>query len=154
MSDRIGVMNDGQLLQVDDPQQLYEHPKSRFVANFIGEINLLDGTVADPTTVALTGGTKVRAAVDRPAGHAVTIAIRPERLGLDAAAHAPAAGLNSIEGTVARRIYHGDVYFYTVDTAAGKVDVKEENRPSVIRHDEGDRVHVSWDPTATSVIED
>lgn len=154
MSDRIGVMNDGRLLQVDGPQQLYEHPKSRFVANFIGEINLLDGTVVDAPTVTLGGGTKVQVGTQRAAGQPVTIAIRPERLGLHAADDPPPAGRNSIEGTVARRIYHGDVYFYTVDTAAGKVDVKEENRPSVRRHDEGDRIHVTWDPTSTSVIED
>ena len=64
MSDRIGVMNEGKLLQVDDPAGLYEHPGSRFVANFIGEINLLDGTVADATTVDV-GGASIQAASDR-----------------------------------------------------------------------------------------
>lgn len=55
MSDRIGVMSAGKLLQVDDPQNLYEHPRSRFVADFIGEINLLEAKVIDSETIEFAG---------------------------------------------------------------------------------------------------
>jgi len=154
MSDRIGVMSDGKLLQVDDPQTLYEHPRSRFVADFIGEINLVSAKVVDATTVALTGGQRVHAETDSPLGDPVTIAIRPERLSLSSLDDPPAADRNSIEGTVSRRIYHGDVYFYDVDTPAGLLEVKEENRPNVQRFDVGERVVASWSHLATTVVVD
>jgi spermidine/putrescine transport system ATP-binding protein len=154
MSDRIGVMSDGRLLQVDDPQGLYEHPRSRFVADFIGEINLLPAKVVDATTVEFTGGRRAHAETGTSAGEQVTIAIRPERLGLHAIDDEPSSERNSLEGTVTRRIYHGDVYFYDVETTAGVLEVKEENRPTVQRFDVGDRVYASWSPLATTVVVD
>ncbi|MDA2979736.1 MAG: ABC transporter ATP-binding protein [Actinomycetota bacterium] len=154
MSDRIGVMSEGRLLQVDGPQGLYESPRSRFVADFIGEINLINATVVDVNTVALGGGTHVEAETGRPSGVPVTIAIRPERFALHPGDGSPPEGRNVVEGTVTRRIYHGDFYFYDVDTAAGSIEVKEENRPSVKRFDAGERVFVSWNAGATTVVED
>ncbi|MCB1245703.1 MAG: ABC transporter ATP-binding protein [Acidimicrobiia bacterium] len=153
MSDRIGVMNDGQLLQVDDPQGLYEQPKSRFVADFIGEINLIDASVVDSDKVKLAGGTTVEVATGKASGSAVVVAIRPERLGLHSVNGNLPTERNLVEGTVARRIYHGDFFFYDVDTSAGRLEVKEENRPSIERFDEGTKVFVSWNPTAATVVE-
>jgi spermidine/putrescine transport system ATP-binding protein len=154
MSDRIGVMNDGKLLQVDDPQTLYEHPTSRFVADFIGEINLLTATVVDATMIQFADGHRAEAETGGTAGDQVTIAIRPERLGLHGLGEDAPTERNTIEGTVTRRIYHGDVWFYDVETAAGKLEVKEENRPSVRRFDEGERVTASWNPLASTVVVD
>ena len=153
MSDRIGVMSDGKLLQVDDPRGLYEHPRSRFVADFIGEINLLEAKVIDASMIEFLGGGRARATTDKPVGETVTIAIRPERFGLNPL-DAPADDRNRIEGTITRRIYHGDVFFYDVETPAGSLEVKEENRPSVQRFDVGERVAVSWNALATTVVED
>jgi spermidine/putrescine transport system ATP-binding protein len=154
MSDRIGVMNDGKLLQVDDPQTLYEHPTSRFVADFIGEINLLTATVVDATMIQFADGHRAEAKTGGTAGDQVTIAIRPERLGLHGPDEDAPTERNTIDGTVTRRIYHGDVWFYDVETAAGKLEVKEENRPSVRRFDEGERVTASWNPLASTVVVD
>jgi spermidine/putrescine transport system ATP-binding protein len=154
MSDRIGVMSEGRLLQVDGPQGLYESPRSRFVADFIGEINLINATVVDFNTVALGGGTHVEAETGRPAGAPVTIAIRPERFALHPREDRRPEDRNAVEGTITRRIYHGDFYFYDIDTAAGSIEVKEENRPSVTRFDAGERVFVSWRAGATTVVED
>jgi len=153
MSDRIGVMKDGKLLQVDDPQALYEHPKSRFVADFIGEINLVRAKVVDGATIELVGGTMVRATTGLSSGLDVNIAIRPERLSLNELGEAP-DGRNSIEGTVVRRVYHGDFFFYEFDTPAGVLEIKEENRPSLPRYDEGSRLVASWSPDATTVVQD
>jgi spermidine/putrescine transport system ATP-binding protein len=152
MSDRIGVMNEGRLLQVGEPQQIYEHPASRFVADFIGEINLLPATVVDHHSVRLLGGQVIKAAAGAGAGEQVTVAVRPERLelyGLDE--HVP-EGLNRVEGSVSRRIYYGDVFYYEVDTPGGAFEVKEENRPGVELHAAGDPVVVAWDPAATTVV--
>ena len=72
-------------------------------------------------------------------------------MGLD---EVPPSDRNGIEGTVARRIYHGDVFFYDIDTQAGSLEVKEENRPSVRQFDVGERVLVTWSPLASTVVHD
>ncbi len=151
MSDRIGVMDEGNLLQVDSPAGLYEHPRSRFVANFIGEINLLDGVVADASSVDVSGAL-IQAASGASVGEHVALGIRPERLSI--AADAVAEGRGRIEGTVTARIYHGDLHFYSVETVAGTLRVKEENRPGLPLHDEGARVTVHWNPASVSVLVD
>jgi spermidine/putrescine transport system ATP-binding protein len=154
MSDRIGVMNEGELLQVGTPQEIYEHPTSRFVADFIGEINLLPAVAVDAHTVELKGGQIVHATTGADAASAVTVAIRPERFELfDLDEHIPDR-LNTIEGTVTRRIYHGDVWYYDVDTAAGLIEAKEENRPRIELYEVGERTILGWDPAATTVVED
>ena len=153
MSDRIGVMSDAKLLQVGTPEEIYEHPTSRFVADFIGEINLLDGTIVDNNTVKLLGGTQVSTAVTGAAGSEVTIAIRPERFSLSRSEDVGGA-VSSLRGTVKRRTYFGDVFFYEVATPAGVVEVKEENRPGLELFQSGDTATVSWDPGAVSIVQD
>ena len=153
MSDRIGVMNEGQLLQVDDPEELYEHPKSRFVANFIGEINLLDGTIGSAGVIELGGGLSIAGGDGLAAGTAVGVGLRPERITLHEDGAVP-GGRVSLPGTIAARIYHGDYYAYSIETPAGHLDVTEENRPGVTTHDEGIRVVASWDPSASTVVID
>lgn len=154
MSDRIGVMSDGKLLQVDNPQELYEQPKSRFVADFIGEINLIDAVVIDSSTVQLGGGAHVHAETGKAAGESVTMAIRPERFGLHDLDETLTDDRNHVEGTISKRIYHGDFFFYIVESPAGTFEVKEENRPSIKQFNEGDHVRASWNRAATTVVED
>ncbi len=154
MSDRIGVMNEGSLLQVGEPQQIYEHPASRFVADFIGEINLLPAVVIDHETVRLLGNHPIAASTGAASGEEVTVAIRPERFELYDLDEAIPDGMNRIEGTVTRRIYHGDVFYYDVDTPAGIVEAKEENRPRVELYEVGEQTIVVWSPEATSVVQD
>lgn len=155
MSDRIGVMNEGRLLQVGRPEEIYERPSSRFVAGFIGDINLLEATVVDSHTLELPGGHKVRGVGGRPAGERVTVAIRPERFELYNRTEPVPEGLNRLPGRAVRRTYFGDVLYYEVDCGAGVVvEVKEENRPGVATHRVGDEVLVAWDPSAGTVVDD
>src|ERR671919_2469482 len=77
MSDRIGVMNEGRLLQVGDSRDIYEHPKSRFVADFIGDINLVDATFAGPGSARLSNGVEVGIEDGNPASGQTTLALRP-----------------------------------------------------------------------------
>ncbi|HSJ28057.1 MAG TPA: ABC transporter ATP-binding protein [Acidimicrobiia bacterium] len=154
MSDRIGVMNEGRLLQVGVPEQIYEHPASRFVADFIGEINLLPATVVDADTVELLGGHRVGASTDGEKGSQVTVAIRPERFELYDLDEPIPDGSNRLPGTVARRTYYGDVFYYDVDTPAGRIEAKEENRPGVEHYSHGEQVIVVWYPSAMSVVAD
>lgn len=155
MSDRIGVMNEGNLLQVGRPEEIYEHPASRFVADFIGEINLVDATVVDDDTVELAGGRKVAASGHGTSGSQVTLAIRPERLELYDLDEPVPEGLNRIQGRVVRRMYFGDVYYYDVDAGLGSViEVKEENRPGVELYEEGEEALVVWNPAAASRVQE
>ena len=88
MSDRIAVMNDGIVQQVADPATLYEQPRNRFVANFIGETNLFSGTVesveGEKVTLVTPGGTKVEAlaqeGIDPEPGSEAHTAVRPEKV--------------------------------------------------------------------------
>jgi spermidine/putrescine transport system ATP-binding protein len=153
MSDRIAVMNEGRLLQVGRPEEIYEHPKSRFVADFIGEINLLPAVVVDRGVVRLLDGQTVRAETGAATGTEVTMAVRPERLELYDLDEEIPTGLNRVEGRVVRRMYYGDVFFYDVETGAGVFEVKEENRPGVELYEAGEETVVTWDPAASTVVE-
>jgi len=154
MSDRIGVMNEGSLLQVGSPQEIYEHPTSRFVADFIGEINLLPAVVVDHETVRLRGNHLIAASTGAGSGESVTVAIRPERFELYDLDEPIPDGMNRIEGRVTRRIYHGDVFYYDVDTPAGLIEAKEENRPGIELYDIGEQTIAVWAPAATTVVRD
>jgi putative spermidine/putrescine transport system ATP-binding protein len=113
MSDRIAVFNDGIVQQIDRPDALYEHPVNSFVANFVGENNVLTGTVETIEQgycrVALaTGGSVLARAVNvAGAGAATSLSVRPERISIvtdEAACEAP----NQLRAVVQSTIYLGD----------------------------------------------
>ncbi len=81
MADRVAVMNAGEIVQESSPREIYQRPKSRFVASFIGQINFLEGAVSAPGVVDTAAGKLRFATSDGPeAGTRVTVAIRPENL--------------------------------------------------------------------------
>ena len=97
MADRVVVMNHGVIEQVGTPQQIYRDPKSLFVADFVGAMTFLDGTMTDATTVAVDGlALAVTDARGAPAGAKVRVGIRPEDVAVGAA-----AGANAFEAEVA-----------------------------------------------------
>lgn len=155
MSDRIGVMNDGSLLQIGSPTDIYEHPSNRFVADFIGEINLLEGTV-EPDGAISVGGAILRAE-RRPSatpGSTATVAIRPQSLDLTLPGGQQDSAINSIDGTVKRRVYFGDAHSYDVETPGGSLAVRRDNRPGNVLFEPGQAITVTWLPEATNVLED
>jgi spermidine/putrescine transport system ATP-binding protein len=119
MSDRIAVMTAVSSCRSVRPRRSTPARRTRFVADFIGDTNLLPATVIDSGTVALLGGHHVGASTGAEVGTEVTVAIRPERFELYDLDEAIPDGSNRIEGTVARRTYYGDVFYYDVDTPAG-----------------------------------
>ncbi len=153
MSDRIGVMNEGKLLQVGEPSVIYERPGSRFVAGFIGDINLVPGTVETPGEVRLASGATLTVDTAGTKGD-VTMALRPEHLELyDPGEEIPAGHLR-LPGKVTRKRYYGDSHFYDIDVGLpDPIEVKEENRPGVETYELGDETVVAWNPSATSVVE-
>ena len=155
MSDRIGVMSSGRLLQVGDSQEIYERPTSRFVADFIGDINLIDGEVTASGAARLSNGVQVGIPPGHPASGKVTLALRPERLVIHPPGDTPAEGRNRLSAKVSRRTYFGDVYFYDVDAGFPvPLEVKEENRPDIATHEVGDEVTVSWSVPAANLVSD
>ena len=118
MSDRLAVMNAGHIEQIGSPEEVYDLPRTEFVAGFLGASNLLSGTVAERgervSTVRLGGGGQVRVPSDRvPADRdAVKIGVRPEKLRLHASADTLQPDLNSVTGTVMVATYLGVSHQY------------------------------------------
>ena len=144
MSDRIGVMNEGGLLQIGTPQQIYEQPETRFVADFIGETTFVSGVVVGEGVVRLADGSTVNSNTDAAAGTGVSLALRPERLFLYPAGDTTVAGGNRLNGTVNRRVYLGNSLFYEVDVGVAMVRVRHENTLGMRSFDPGEQVLVQW----------
>lgn len=123
MSDRVAVFNDGIIQQVDVPAKLYEEPANSFVANFIGETNMLSGEIIDAAhgkcRVALSGGDHVQAChvLSASTGAATTVSLRPERVELS---DVPLGHDNAFEATVIETIYHGNHVRVSLDMAGHK----------------------------------
>jgi putrescine transport system ATP-binding protein len=124
VASRIGVMNRGSLVQVAPPHEMYEQPNSRWVADFIGEVNLLEGRVIEAgpqaTLVETPAAGRVRAApcVDAQVGAAVWVALRPEKVGV---ALTPPVDMNEncAAGEVSGVGYLGDLSLYQVRLDSG-----------------------------------
>ena len=109
MSDRIVVMDQGRLVQVGSPADIYERPAAEFVAEFVGETNLLRGKVthADPdgSEITLDAGVKLRTHVVLPVGNRVTVSVRPERIHITSQADQPRG--NTFKVQVENSAYSG-----------------------------------------------
>jgi spermidine/putrescine ABC transporter ATP-binding subunit len=120
LSDRIAVMNHGRIQQVAPPRELYERPSNCFVADFVGESNLLFGLIAavrdGRAEIAFDNGMRLSARADMPVGTRVGALIRPERLRLAGAA---AQSANRLCGEVIEAIYVGTSHKYRVRLADG-----------------------------------
>jgi spermidine/putrescine transport system ATP-binding protein len=108
MSDRIAVMKSGKILQIGTPRDIYDHPTHRFVADFIGDINILEGTVertdGDLATVRLRDGSMVSAHLGTASARSgdVSVAIRPENVRLASAGETP-----TLTGVLENIVYFG-----------------------------------------------
>ena len=153
MSDRIGVMHDGQLLQVDSPEAIYERPTTRFVADFIGQTNFLEATVAAANEVVLANGDRLRLASDQPVGTSVAVTVRPERLTV----HRRGDGLETrhrLDGRVETVTYLGNAVVYGVGIDWMHLEVRCPATLAGDRRDVGDEVTVSFEPEHAAVVID
>jgi iron(III) transport system ATP-binding protein len=147
VSDRIVVMHNARIAQEGAPQMLYEHPRTRFVAGFLGDTNLLPAQVVEfghEVEVRLAGTPIERGRL--VAGSEPQLAIRPEQIGLRAGAE----GAAWPSGRVARAVYLGGRYEYWVETELGRVLVFESTR--LPAHRAGDAVTLEMSPEAVSVL--
>ncbi|MCY4371481.1 MAG: ABC transporter ATP-binding protein [bacterium] len=153
MSDRMGVMDSGRLLQVGTPEEIYSRPANRFVADFIGQTNLLDAMVMDHETVTLTNGIRIPAASEVAPGTKVSISLRPEQAMISRLGEAPSQH-TSVDGCIEQITYLGNALVYRVVFEWMTMDVRAENRPGVEQASVGDNVSVSWEPAAATVVQD
>jgi putrescine transport system ATP-binding protein len=130
MASRIAVMSEGRFLQVGAPADIYETPASRFVADFIGNVNLMDGTLVEDEAdhVVVDCGDmqhRVGHGITGTRGMAVTVALRPEKIRLrrDAlkSTAVPEAGVNRAHGTIKDLAYFGSFTVYHLQMASGRV---------------------------------
>ncbi len=152
MSDRIGVMRGGRILQIGGPREIYNQPANRFVADFIGETNFLAGEVeaveGDLATIGLPCGSLTVPATGLGQGQKVTLAIRPEQVRIGEAEGLPA-------------MITGNVYFGTdthchLELAGGaEIVARLQNAADdVAALDEGTSVRVSFAPGSVQVLQD
>jgi putrescine transport system ATP-binding protein len=160
MAGRLGVMHEGKLVQVGTPAEIYEDPKTRWVAEFIGEVNLFEGPVSSHQ-----GGL---AAIDTKAGRLIvtrkngfddgvtaSVAIRPEKIELS---REPAAGAtNMLHGNVVDIAYLGDLSVYKIRDQHGQIVkasvANRDRRASSLLH-RGDEAWLSFAPDAAVLLKD
>jgi putrescine transport system ATP-binding protein len=159
VADRIGVMDHGRLVQVATPSEIYEQPSSRWVADFIGDVNLIEGRVVeggDAGTLVATAAGQLRAAASAQArpGDTVWVALRPEKLRI-AREPPAAAGENCVAGRVEDIGYLGDVSVYKVRLDGGlTMKAAVANLTRLVERPIGwdDRVWLSFAPDAAVVL--
>ena len=152
LSHRIAVMNKGRVEQLDEPSKIYGFPKTRFVADFIGHINLLSGSVSQRRDGVVTidvdglGAVRVATGSQLPVGSRGTIALRPEKIRIEAKSPSDSPD-NHCRGTVAELLYMGDVTVYKVATPGdSRIEALLANSQSGRARffEVGDAVEVSW----------
>jgi putrescine transport system ATP-binding protein len=165
MASRIGVMSEGRILQVGTPREIYETPATRFVADFIGNVNLMDGILAgdapDHAEIACEGvRIRVGHGISGHEGMAASVALRPEKIRIsrqaptsaDGQAHAP---MNQVQGVVKDMSYMGSHTVYRLQLPSGAMlKVSQSNTE---RHPQdaltwGDTAWAWWSPTAPVVL--
>ncbi len=150
MSDRIAVMNMGNLIQLDGANEIYTRPKTKFVADFVGKINFLPGQMAGDegewgkVDVANSSIRVPKAAIANLSGE-VTVALRPEHLVIVAAGANLRNGHNAIKGKIVDRIFAGNLMHVTVVLDDGD-KLMIEAKPTDDIPGDGETVDVSWVP--------
>jgi iron(III) transport system ATP-binding protein len=152
LSDRIVVMNDGVIEQIGTPEQLYRHPRTRFVAGFIGRANFVPGVILDVLADsndliirALQDTMKVAEAQDNlRAGQEVTLIIRPEMIRVVDDA--------KVKGIVRRASYLGDSIDYDIEVNGQVLMVVETDPSRMVIHPVGSSVGLDWHQECVHVL--
>jgi putrescine transport system ATP-binding protein len=153
LATRIGVMNAGKIVQTGSPREIYEAPINRFVADFIGSVNLFEGRVVQQTDglvtldiPAIPGGAKVRHDATLPIGSVCALALRPEKLVLSREDPGPDA-VNRIHGVVAEIGYLGASCIFRIRADSGQtIQMMQPNqaRDLSLAYQRDETVWVAW----------
>jgi putrescine transport system ATP-binding protein len=163
MATRIAVMSEGKVLQVGAPSDIYETPATRFVADFIGNVNLMDGTVAvDEPDHCVIDCSDLRHYVGHgitgSLGMPVSVAVRPEKIHLSPELPAGTGDddtHNCVRGTVKNLSYFGSFTVYHLELASGRVIKISQNNTQRHREHEltwGDTAWAHWSRTSQVVL--
>jgi spermidine/putrescine transport system ATP-binding protein len=158
MSDRIAVMNHGVVEQIGDPREIYEHPATAFVADFIGSLNALefrvDDVVGGYAVMRLDEGQRVVVPVgsDTRTGNTFRVAVRPERVQLTVGDASAVEGGSRLDGTVEEVVYLGMYTQSHVRTAAGRVVSNRLADELASPPGVGAAVVLTWDSDQASVL--
>jgi len=163
MASRIAVMSEGRFLQVGAPSDIYETPATRFVADFIGNVNLMAGKVTEdqPDHVVIECADckhYVGHGITGVEGMAVTVAVRPEKIQLAReapAGDAPDPTFNRVQVSVKNLAYFGSFTVYHLETASGATLKVSQNNTARYRDDEltwGDSAWATWSRSAQVVL--
>jgi iron(III) transport system ATP-binding protein len=152
LSSNIAVMRAGEIVQLGKPRDIYENPQNKFVAEFIGTSNFIDGTVKTRSgeryvVETLDGRLTLDAALDVPPGTEVVVSIRPEAVMLTT--ERPLDAVNVWEGNVTTRAFLGDAVDHVV--SVGKRDIRARCLPH-ISHAPGTSVYMQMDPAKLSLV--
>lgn len=153
MSDRVGIMHNGELVRVGSPMDIYEDPQSKFVAEFIGETNLLSGTVQPTGRIRLDGGSdEIAVSHDQAPGAKVSVVVRPEKITMSADTN-NSDTWNHLSAKIEGLIYVGDATKYRCRTGAGHVIRSKQLNcfdadPAVV----GQNVVLSWHTSDCRVL--
>jgi putative spermidine/putrescine transport system ATP-binding protein len=153
MSDRIVVMSEGRVEQVGTPFEIYNHPRTRFVASFVGTLNILKARVLDPAAGRIAiDGQEVRAArgvADASAGDVRSVALRPEAVSLNGAG----GERNRLDGAIEEVSFLGSVVRVRVRFAESAISLDTFNSPGAPPPKHGEKVSVSFAPDDLLVLE-
>ena len=164
MSTRMGIMEEGRIRQIGSPTEIYEYPNSRYVADFLGDMNMFEGIVSeiesDHVVINAEGldcDIYISSSADVPLGASVTVAIRPEKIVLSQEEpKSPAKKKrNYAHGVVDEIAYLGDMSIYHVkleNEQTVKVSISNQVRLSERPVNWGDHVYLSWHPHSGSVL--
>jgi putrescine transport system ATP-binding protein len=161
VADRIAVMDRGRLMQVAPPAEIYERPNSRWVADFVGDINLFEGRVGDDNvSVEGTplGRVHVAARIDAEPGATVWLAVRPEKMRMaqvKSPESRPAEQENGVAATIVDIGYLGDLSIYKLQTEAGvplRAAIANTGSPAERAFGWDDKVWLSFPPDAAIVL--
>jgi spermidine/putrescine transport system ATP-binding protein len=153
MSDRIAVMLEGRIEQLADPDTIYDHPATAFVAGFIGKQNFFEGTSRNAGTTVEGDGWTIRSSLEpigAADGRAALAAVRPEAITVSG--EEPATGQNTISAELASISHLGDVIQFVVLTPGRKEIIARLPRPKAPRLELGGRVWCSWGHDQTQVF--
>lgn len=162
LSTRIAVMEAGCIIQVGEPTEIYEHPKTKQIANFIGTINNFDGVIMRDGDQLLLSCPKIEMPLKLPQqadlkhGQKVTLAIRPEKICMSKS-HPQDTSLQCLQGEVVELAYMGNLSIYRVRVAGNKiVQVTAPNLQRVAQRaiDWNDQVYLSWCPENSMILLD
>jgi putrescine transport system ATP-binding protein len=149
MATRVAVMDRGRILQAGPPREIYDRPANRAVAGFFGHMNVWEGTVTAPGTVAFALGTVSVFEAQPAPGAKVAVAVRPEQIVLQPGHGAP--GPNQNTGVIAEVVYGGTVSTYFMGEGEQRIRVVRQNGAGLAL-ERGAAVTASWPATAVRVL--